>query len=139
MPAQPVLCARALANEILAVIAKEPDLHCLVIQIRGRETLNAVPDDGSGDRESVDLIGLARLTLPTPRSTHHPWGHADDALTRSDQSLLEAARDMPAVLNRPHAIVVEPACPPKRCQMTAVIGFYLAPATNLAGSLLDRR
>jgi hypothetical protein len=106
MPAQPVLHARALSNEMLAMIAKQADLHCRPIQIRGRESLDAVLDDCSGDRQRVDLIGLARLTLTAPRSAHHLRWNPDDALTRRDQRLLQATRDMPAVLDRPHPIVV---------------------------------
>ena len=66
MPAQPVLHAGALGDEVLAVIRQQPDLHRLLIQMRGRETLDAVFDDGACDRERVDLIGLAGPALPAP-------------------------------------------------------------------------
>ena len=66
MPAQPVLHAGALNDEIVAVIGQQPDLHRLLVQERGGEALDAVLDDSSGDRERVDLIRLARLALAAP-------------------------------------------------------------------------
>jgi hypothetical protein len=66
MPAQPVLNARALGDEVLAVIRQQPDLHRLHVQMRGREALDAVFDDGACDRERVDLIRLAGSALTAP-------------------------------------------------------------------------
>ena len=50
MPPQPVLHSGALNDEIVTVIGEQPDLHRLLVQERGREALDAVLDDRSGDR-----------------------------------------------------------------------------------------
>src|SRR5450755_2099821 len=70
MPPQPVDHARTLDDEVVAMIKQQTDLHRLLIQIRGREAVDPVLDDRAGDRERVDLIRLARLTLPAPGRTH---------------------------------------------------------------------
>ena len=43
--------------------------------------------------------------------------HANDPLARGQQRLLEPARDMPAVLDRPHPLLVEASRPTQRGQM----------------------
>jgi hypothetical protein len=90
MPPQPVLRAGPLGDEVLAVVRKQPDLHRPLVQIGGREPLDAVLYDCSRDRERVDLIGLARLALPAPGGAHHPRRDSDDPLTGRDQCLLQA-------------------------------------------------
>ena len=88
MPPQPVLDAGALSDEIVAVIADQPDLHRLLVEIRGRETINTVLDDRSGDRDRIDLIGLPRLTFPASGSTHSMRRDSHHPLSGSDQRLL---------------------------------------------------
>ena len=126
MPPQPVHSAGAFGDQILAMIEQQADLHRLLVQIRDREPLDAVLDDRAGDRQRVDLIGLARLALPLPRGTHPVRRHPHDPLARRKQRLLEPARARPAVLDRPHAIVIQPTRPPDRGQMPRVIGLDLA-------------
>jgi len=111
MPAQPVLHARALGDEVAAVIAQQPDLHRLLIQIRRRERERAVLDDRSCDRERVDRIRLSGLTLAAPGGTHPMRRHTNDALTSGDKALLKAPRDVPAILDRPHPLVIQIARP----------------------------
>lgn len=60
----------------------------------------------------------------------------DDPLARGQQRLLKPAGDMPAVLDRPHAFVIQTACPPHRGQMPGIVGRDLPAAANLAGSLV---
>jgi hypothetical protein len=52
--------------------------------------------------------------------------HPDHLLTGSDQRLLESTRDVPAVLDRPHALVIEPARPAHRGQMPQLVSLDLA-------------
>ena len=89
VPAQPVLRAGALGDEILAVIREKSDLHRPLIQVGGREAIDAVLDDCPGDRESVDLIGLPGLALTSPGGAHHPRRDPHDPLPSSDQRLLK--------------------------------------------------
>ena len=90
MPAQPVDLACALGDQVRAVIVQQPDLHGPLVKERGRESLNTLPDNGTSDGPGIDLIRLARLAFASPCLTHHPRGHANDALPCSDQGLLEA-------------------------------------------------
>jgi hypothetical protein len=45
MPPQPVDHARALDDEVVAVIKQQADLHRLLVQVRDRELLDPVLDD----------------------------------------------------------------------------------------------
>ena len=91
MPPQPVHCAGPFGDEIVAVIAKQPDLHRLLIQVRDRELLNTVLDDRARDRERIDLIRLARLALCFAGRSHAVRRHPHDPLAGGEQRLLEPA------------------------------------------------
>jgi hypothetical protein len=80
MPPQPGLHAGALRDQIGAVVAEQPDFHRLLVQVRDRELLDAVLDDRAGDRERIDLIGLARLPLAAARSAHPVGSDTHDPL-----------------------------------------------------------
>jgi hypothetical protein len=88
MPAQPVHRARALGDEIAAVIQQQADLHRLLIEIHHRKLFDPVLDDRSGDRERVDLIRLARLSLPLSRGAHPVRSDPHDPLASGQQHLL---------------------------------------------------
>jgi hypothetical protein len=139
MPAQPVLHAGALDDEILAVIREQADLHRGLVEVGGGEGLHAVLDRRSGDRQRVDLIRLARLALPAPGGAHPVRRHPHDPLTSRDQRLLEVARDVPAVLDRPHPLVIQPARPPHGGQIPRLLGRDLAGAALSPGPRVDRR
>jgi hypothetical protein len=121
------------------VIEQQADLHRLLVQIRNRELLDPVLDDCSRNRQRVDLNGLARLALALAGGAHPVRSNPDHALARRQQRLLKAPRDMPAVLDRPHPLLVEASRPPHRRQMPRLIGLDLPLATNPAGSLDHRR
>src|SRR5687767_4286131 len=139
MPAQPVLHPGALGDEILAVIGEQADLHRCLIEVGGGEALNAVLDHRPRNRERVDLVRLARLALPSPRGAHPVRRHAHDPLTGRDQHLLEPPRDVPAVLDRPHPLVIQPTRPAHRGQMPLLLRLDLAGAALPAGPRVDRR
>ncbi len=88
------------------MITQQPDLHRLLIQEGSRERVSAVVDDRAGDRQRVDRVRLAWLTLAAPRGADAMRRHADDALTGGEEALLQAPRDVPAILDRPHALVI---------------------------------
>ncbi len=138
MPAQPVLHPGALLDQILPVVCDQPDVHRPFVQVRGREAIDAVLDDRAGDRLRVDLIGLAALALALTGGAHHLRRHPDYPLARRQQRLLEATGDLPAVLDRPHPLLVQPARPADRRQMPGLVRFDLAAAARAAGSLVDR-
>jgi hypothetical protein len=43
------------------VIAQQPDLDGVLVEERSWEALDALTENGSGDRAGVDLVGLPRL------------------------------------------------------------------------------
>jgi hypothetical protein len=73
-----------------------------------------------------DLPGSA---LAAPGGADPVGRHPHDPLTGRDQRLLEPTPDMPAVLDRPHPLVIQPARPAHRRQMARLLGLDLAGAT----------
>ena len=65
--------------------------------------------------------------------------HADDPLTRRQQRLLEPPRDVPAVLDRPHPLLIQATRPPHRGQMPGIVRLDLPAAADPAGALIARR
>jgi hypothetical protein len=63
-----------------------------------RRPLDAFAQRGPGDRERVDVIGLAAVAVRAALAGHRPGRDPDDALAVSEQETLERARDMLAVL-----------------------------------------
>jgi hypothetical protein len=51
---------------------------------------------------------------------------------------IEPARDLPAVLDRPHPLIIEPARPFDRGQVPRLVSVDLTMAADLAGALVDR-
>ncbi len=111
LPAQVVDQRGALPDQPLAMIAEATDLQRRVVQIRGRERVDAFADRDPRDGQRVDLIRLARLAPAAPSGAGQPGRDAHDPLAAGDQEPLQASGDMPAVLNRPHAGLIEGACP----------------------------
>jgi hypothetical protein len=139
MPPKPVHGPCSLGDEIGAMIEQQADLDRPLVQIRDREPLDPVTYDRAGDRERVDLIGLARLALPVARGAHPMRRDAHDPLAGGQQRLLEPARDVPAILDRPHPLLIQAARPPDRGEMPRIIRLDLPAAADPAGSLVDRR
>ena len=87
MPAQPLLDARALLNEILAVVDEEADLPLAAVQARGRQ--RGLTQCCPRDREGVDRIRLAVRTSAPSCARHQLGRHAHDPLARREQQALE--------------------------------------------------
>ena len=62
-----------------------------------------------------------------------------DPLARRQQRLLEAPGDMPAVLDRPHPLLVQAARPPDRGQMPWLISLDLSRPAHTTGPPIDSR
>jgi hypothetical protein len=139
MPAQPVLRAGALGHEVLAVIGQQADLHRGLVEVGGGEALRPVPDHGAGDRERVDLVRLARLALAPPGGAHPVRCHPHDPLPGPGQRRFEPARNVPAVLDRPHPLIIQPARPAHRSQIPRLLGPDLASAALPARPRIDGR
>jgi hypothetical protein len=139
VPAQPVLGPGALGDQILTVVAEQPHLHRPLVEVGGREALRPVLDDRARHRQRVDLVRLARLALPAPGGAHPVRRHPDNPLAGGEQRLLQPPRHVPAVLDRPHPFVVQPARPAHSGQMPRLLGLDLALAAHPAGSRVDGR
>ena len=65
--------------------------------------------------------------------------HPDHPLAGGEQRLLKPPRDVAAVLDRPHSLLVQPARPAHRGQVSRLLGLDLALAADPARALVDRR
>src|SRR5215218_9575973 len=114
MPQQRAVELDAMADEALAVVDEQPQVELGPVQLRGREGLQALLQRGAGDSERVDRVGLAALARALARLRRQVRRDPQHALAALDQKPLERPGDMPAVLERPHAVAVEPARPPQQ-------------------------
>jgi len=121
------------------MVVQEANLKRALIKERGREALHALPNDSTRDGSRVDLVRLARLALATPCLTHHPWRDPNNTLTSRDQRLLKTPGEMPAVLDRPHALPIELARPAKSGAMPALISTNLKLTGDHAAITRNRR
>ena len=111
MPLQRVVDRDPRANEALAVIDQQPQVELGPVQVRGRQRVETFTQRGPGDRERVDAVGLAAPAGLAPRPGHQRRVHPQNPFAALDQKPLQRARDMPAVLDRPDALVAQAARP----------------------------
>ena len=90
MPAQPVLQARRLGDEVLAVVEQELDLERGAAE-RGLGQVGPA-QRGARDRLGVDGVGLAVGAGRAPLAGHELGRDAHDALAAAEQEALEPAR-----------------------------------------------
>ncbi len=104
MPAQPLLRAAALVDEIVAVIDQQLDLPVDVL-VRPRPAQIWLPQRGSGDRERIDRVRLAassgRRAAPARSASAAPAPASSPA---REQLPFEPAGELPAVLDRPQPL-----------------------------------
>jgi hypothetical protein len=62
-----------------------------------------------------------------------------DPLAGGQQRLLEPPRDVPAVLDRPHALLIQATGPADRGEMARLVGLELPLSSHPAGALVHRR
>src|SRR3954463_1598722 len=133
MPQQRVIELDAMTDQPFAVVDQQPQVEFRSVQVRGREGLKALLHRGAGDDERVDRIRLAALTGALAcirgqvrRDPQHP-------LAALDQESLQRSGDVPAVLERPHAVAVEAARPPQQRAEPAPADLDGLLAEQLAG------
>ena len=97
------------------------------------------PPARARDRDRIDLIALAALAAGAPGPGHQPRRDANDTLATRDQEPLQRARDMPAVLQRPHPLAIEAARPDHQRREPAGTDRDRLVAEHLAGRRVDRR
>ena len=93
------------------MIDQQPQVEFGPVEMRGGERVQAFLQNGAGDVERVDRVGLAplasALSLPgrqVRRDPQHP-------LAALDQEALQRARHVPAILQRPDQLIVEAPSP----------------------------
>jgi hypothetical protein len=111
MPLQRVVERNALADEALAMVNEQPQIEFGALQLRRRQRIQAFAQRRPRDRNRVDAVGLPAPTSAATRVGHQLRRHAQDPLATFDQKPLERARDVPAVLHRPHPFAAEPTRP----------------------------
>jgi hypothetical protein len=111
MPLQRVVDRHARPNEPFAVIDQQPQIELGPVQMRGRQRVQTFSQGGPGDGERVDAVGLAATARLAPRRSRQCAVNAQHAFAALDQKPLQRPRDMPAVFDRPHAIVAQAARP----------------------------
>ena len=105
--------ARALSDQVLAVVEQERDLALGTRREPGCGKRVDVPTDrGTRYRVGVQWIGLAELRAPTCARAGHQLGrHAHHPLAGAHQEALEATGYVATVLDRPHALDVQCSSP----------------------------
>jgi hypothetical protein len=111
VPLQRVVERDALASQALAMVDQQPQIELAALQLRRWQGVHAFTQYGPSDRDGVDAVGLSARASAAPRVGHQLRRHAHHALAAGDQEPLQAARDMPAVLQRPHPLAAECARP----------------------------
>jgi hypothetical protein len=120
-----------LAYQPLAMIAQMPDLQGSVIELRGREHVQALSQRSPRDRQRVDRVGLPRLSRASPGTRHQLRRDPDDSLAPRQQKPLQATGHVPTVLDRPHPLGAEITRP---CENRVLPG-----TSRLDRARLDRR
>ena len=111
MPQQRAVELDAVADQPLAVIDQQPQIELGPVELRGRERVQALLQRGAGDVERVDRVGLAALAGALARLGRQVRRDPQHPLAALDQKPLQRPRHVPAVLERPHALLVESARP----------------------------
>jgi hypothetical protein len=137
IPAQPVGEAVDLRDLVFAVIAEQPDLHRVLVEVGAGKLLDPLLEYCPRDCPRVDLIGLAGLALSATRLAHQPRRDPHDALPGGHEAALEVVGDVPAVLQRPHNLRVNLLGPSQCLTVSGVIRGDLSFTTDLPGTGVD--
>jgi hypothetical protein len=107
-----------LADQVTAVVDEQLDLPRRAVELGDGQV--RVAQRGQGDRLGVDRVRLARLAATPAGPGHQPGRDPDDAVPGGEQILLEAAGQMPAVLQR--ELHLRPLRRPAHQRVMAVAG-----------------
>ncbi len=111
MPLQRVVERNALADKPLAMVHEQPQIEFGALKLRRRQLVQAFAQRCPRDRDRVDAVGFPAPARAATRVGHQLGRHAHHALAAFDQKPLQGARDVPAVLQRPHPFAAELARP----------------------------
>ncbi len=138
MPLQRVVERDALTDQALAVINKQPQVQLEPIEVRHRKRAQAFAQRGARDVERVDVIRLAALAGALARFGHQVGRDPQHAFATLNQEPLKGPRHVPAILQRPHAVVFEAARPPQQRVKPAPADLDRLIAKQLAGRRRNR-
>src|SRR4029453_8377179 len=110
VPAQPLLAAATLGDQVVAVIDEQLQLAQRLLARTGLVEPRFL-ERRPRRRERVDRVGLAAPSPPPTRGRRQPGRYPQQLLSGGKQRLLEAARDVPAVFERPQPLRLERARP----------------------------
>ena len=92
MPAQPLLRAPSLVDDVVAVVDEQLQLPRRLLA--GARTVElGLLQRSPGDGERVDRVGLAAATAASTLRRRQPWRHPYQPLALTEQCLLEPTRD----------------------------------------------
>ena len=111
MPLQRVVQRNALADQPLAMVHEQPEIEFGARQLRRGQGVQPFAQRRPRDRDRVNAVGLPARASAATRVGHQLRRHAQDQLAAFDQNALEGARDMSAVLGRPHPFAPERPSP----------------------------
>ncbi len=121
------------------MIAEQPDLNCVLVEVGGREPPDALPKHRTSDSSRVDLVGLAGLTFAATRDSHQLRRDPDHSLARGNQRLLEVVGKVATILYRPHQLLAQRSCPPQSVEMALLLRRDFPLAQQLARRRVDGR
>jgi hypothetical protein len=133
MPAQPLLAATPLGDEVVTVVDQQLQLMEHRLARTGtvqRRLLQRGPCNG----ERIDPIRLAPHAAATPLRCCQPWRHPHQPLTRPKQRPLQTARYLPAILDRPQQRLVQRLRPSDN----VIAAGCAAVLSDRASKLVDR-
>src|SRR5207253_6306994 len=128
----PLLAAAPLRDQVVPVVNQQLQLPQRLLA-RARTLEQRLLQESPCNRERVDRVGLAAHPAAAPLRRGQPWRHPHQTLTLAEQRLLEAARDVPAVLDRPQPL---PAERPRPAHHLAI--DPPAPLSKRTAELVDR-
>jgi hypothetical protein len=138
MPEHVAIERGAHANEPLAVIDQQPQVELDAGQLRDGQALDAFAQRRPSDGDGVDAIRLAAVAPAATRARHQPRPDANDALAADEQEPPEGARDVTTVLQRPEALIADPAGLIKRPGKPLIADLDRLLAAQLAAGVDDR-
>jgi hypothetical protein len=121
------------------MVNEQPQIEFRTRQLRRWQGIQALAQRRPRDRDRVDAVGLPAPASAAPRVGHQFRRHAQDPLAAFDQKPLQGARDVPAVLQRPHPLAAELACPEDKRGEALGADLDRLLADQFAGGGRDRR
>ena len=121
------------------MIDEQPDVELDPGELGDRQRVQAFLDRCAGDRDRVDHVGLAALTRRVACAGGQLWWDAQHPLAAGEQEPLECPRDVPAVLERPHALAAESACPAQQVLKRTALRAYRVVREDPPGRVIHGR